>query len=65
MRDATTGRAFHIPSATVRPKPSAMLFCTTTFARRWSALTIAAFSAALCIGRQARCRRSRAAGGRP
>ena len=27
---ATTGRPFHIASATVSPKPSAMLFCTTT-----------------------------------
>ena len=32
--DATTGRAFHIASATVRPNPSAMLFCTTMSARR-------------------------------
>ena len=44
MRLATTGRAFHMASATVRPKPSAMLFCTTTSARRCSALTIAAFT---------------------
>jgi hypothetical protein len=28
------GRAFHIASATVSPKPSARLFCTTTAARR-------------------------------
>ena len=37
---ATTGRDFHIASATVRPKPSWMLFCTTTVEWRWSALTI-------------------------
>ena len=31
---------FHIASATVRPKPSARLFWTTTVAWRWSALTM-------------------------
>ena len=60
---ATTGRPFHIASATVRPKPSAMLFCTTTSARRCSALTITAFSSASSIGSSARCTRRRAARG--
>ena len=49
-RLATTGRAFHIASATVSPKPSARLFCTTTSARRCRALTIAAFSSTSSIG---------------
>ena len=48
----TTGLPFHIASATVSPKPSARLFCTTTAARRWSALTIAAFSSASSIGQR-------------
>ena len=52
--DATTGRPFHIASATVRPKPSARLFCTTTSARRCGALTITAFSSASSIGSSAR-----------
>ena len=56
---ATTGRAFHIASATVRPKPSARLFCTTTSARRCSALTMMAFSSASSIGSSARCTRRR------
>ena len=51
---ATIGRPFHIASATVSPKPSAMLFCTTTDALRCSALTITAFSSASSIGRQTR-----------
>ena len=33
-RLATIGRAFHMPSETVSPKPSARLFCTITSARR-------------------------------
>ena len=33
MRVATTGRPFHIASATVSPKPSATLFWATTAAR--------------------------------
>jgi hypothetical protein len=28
----TTGRDFHVASATVSPKPAARLFCTTTAA---------------------------------
>src|SRR5918994_140591 len=51
---ATTGRAFHIASATVSPNPSAMLFWTTTSERRWIAFTIAAFSSTSSIGRVAR-----------
>ena len=57
---ATTGRSFHIASATVRPKPSARLFWTTTVACRWSALTIAAFSSGSSIGMHARWTRLRA-----
>jgi hypothetical protein len=38
-----TGRAFRIASVTVTPNRSRMLFCTTTVASRWIALTIAAF----------------------
>jgi hypothetical protein len=53
-RDATTGRSFHIASATVSPNPSAMLFCTTTSDRRCNAFTIAAFSSTSPIGRQTR-----------
>ena len=49
-RLATTGRPFHIASATVRPKPSARLFWTTTSARRWRALTMAAFSSVSSMG---------------
>ena len=37
--DATTGLAFHIASVTVSPNPSTRLFCTTTVARCWRALT--------------------------
>ena len=33
-RLATTGRPLHIASATVRPNPSARLFCTTMSVRR-------------------------------
>ena len=58
IRLATTGRAFHIASATVRPNPSARLFCTTTSARRWSALTMAAFSSSSSMGRQTRWTRA-------
>ena len=57
--EATTGRPFHIASATVRPKPSARLFCATTSARRCRALTITAFSSASSIGSSARCTRRR------
>ena len=49
--EATTALAFHMPSATVRPKPSARLFCTITVAWRCSALTIAAFSSTSSMGR--------------
>ena len=59
-RVPTTGRRFHIASATVSPNPSAMLFWTTMSARRCSALTIAAFSSMSSIGRLTRwirCRR--------
>ncbi len=62
---ATTGRAFHIASVTVSPKPSRRLFCTTTAACRWSALTIAAFSCRSSIGRLTRCTRSRCSSGSP
>src|SRR5215218_10860863 len=62
-RLARTGRAFHIASATVSPNPSARLFCTITSARRWMALTMAAFSSRSSMGRQARWTRSRAARG--
>ena len=57
---ATIGRPFHIASETVRPKPSAMDFCTTTEALRCSALTITAFSSASSIGRHTRCTLRRA-----
>ena len=40
--EATTGRDFHMASVTVRPKPSCMLFWTTTLAWRWVALTASA-----------------------
>ena len=60
---ATTGRAFHMASATVRPKPSASDFCTTTSARVCSALTTAAFSSASVMSRHARWTRRRAARG--
>jgi len=43
---ATIGRPFPHRLATVSPKPSAMLFWTTTSAARWSAFTITAFSSA-------------------
>ena len=62
-RLATTGAPFHMASATVSPNPSARLFCTTTVARRWSALTIAAFSAGSSIGRDTRCTRARMSSG--
>ena len=62
---ATTGRDFHIASATVSPKPSAMLFWTTTSAARWSALTITAFSSASSSGRQTRWTLRRAASSSP
>jgi hypothetical protein len=52
---ATTGRRFHIASATPRPKPSWRLFLTTTVASRWSALTITAFA---CGSRRENCSRS-------
>ena len=55
----TTGRRFHIASATVRPKPSARLFWTTTVACRWNALTIIAASSGSSIGTQARWMRAR------
>ena len=58
-RVATTGRPFHIASATVSPKPSARLFWATTSARRCSALTITAFSSASSIGSSARWTRRR------
>ena len=58
-----TGRCFHIASVTVRPNPSARLFCTTTSARRWIALTIAPFSSRSAIGRPARWTRRRIVGG--
>src|SRR5450755_3130944 len=57
------GRAFHIASATVSPKPSARLFCTTTSARRCNALTIAAFSSTSSIGNATRCTRSATSSG--
>ena len=60
-RDPTTGRSFHIASVTVRPKPSARLFCTTTSARRWSAFTTTAFSTRSTTGRLARWVRARSA----
>ena len=60
---ATTARPFHIASQTVSPNPSRRLFCTTTVARRWSALTIAAFSVGSTIGRLAICTRRRASCG--
>ena len=46
----TTGLPFQIASATVRPKPSAWLFWTTTVAWLCSALTITAFSSGSAIG---------------
>ena len=58
-RLATTGRAFHIASATVRPNPSARLFCTTMSARRCRAFTIAAFSWRSSIGSERMWIRSR------
>jgi hypothetical protein len=42
--EATTAFAFHMPSATLSPKPSTRLFWTITVACRWKAFTIAAFS---------------------
>ena len=63
IRLATTGRRFHIASATVSPNPSARLFWTTTSAARCSALTITAFSSKSSIGSSARWTRSRASGG--
>lgn len=51
---ARTGRAFHIASVTVRPKPSWRLFYTITLACRCNALTIKAFSSGSAIGRLAR-----------
>ena len=60
IRLATTGRPFHIASATVSPKPSATLFCGhAPPRRRWSALTIAAFSSRSSIGSAARWTRAR------
>src|SRR4051812_40945301 len=52
-------------SATVRPNPSARLFCTTTSARRWSALTTRAFSSPSSIGKHARWTRARTSPPRP
>src|SRR5450755_4926805 len=63
MRLATTGRPFHIASATVSPNPSARLFWTTTAAPLCSALTIAAFSSASVSGSIARWMRARTSGG--
>ncbi len=63
-REPTTGRSFHIASVTVRPKPSARLFCTTTSARRCRAFTTTAFSTRSSTGRLARWVRSRASGGK-
>jgi hypothetical protein len=50
IRDAITGRYFHIASATVSPNPSARLFWVMTAACRWSALTMLAFSSGASIG---------------
>ncbi len=52
--EATIGLAFHTASATVRPKPSARLFCVTTAAWRWIALTMTPFSSGSRIGTHAR-----------
>jgi hypothetical protein len=51
-RIATTGRPVHIDSATVARSPRGLVWATTS-ARRWSALTITAFSSASCIGNSA------------
>src|ERR687888_520631 len=63
IREATTGLAFHIASATVRPKPSARLFWTMTRAWRCNALTTIAFSSRSFIGKVTRWTRRRAAVG--
>ena len=39
IRVATTGRAFHIPSATVRPNPSRLDFWSTASDCDWKAFT--------------------------
>jgi hypothetical protein len=63
-RLATTGRVFHIASATVRPNPSAKLFWTTTVDERCSAFTMNAFSMGSSIGRLTRWTRLRCSDGR-
>ena len=57
--EATTGRDFHMASVTVRPKPSCRLFCTTTLACRWAALTRTALATGSSIGRATRRMASR------
>ena len=62
-REASTALDFHMPSATVSPKPSARLFCTITVAWRCRAFTMAAFSSTSSIGKVTSRTRSRASEG--